>query len=215
MTDLSPRDFEAAMELGGVSRETVTDLHVYALELARWAKRINLIGPETVRDIWVRHIMDSLQLLPLASPSECWLDFGSGAGLPGMVVSCARARMGGGPVHLVESNQKKTAFLRAMKARLAPRTVIHDRRIEAVVRDMPAPDVISARAVASLDQLFAWIEPWCQGHTGGPLLLFPKGRGYEKEIRDSEGAWRYDHAVHKSRIEADSVILEIRNLRRL
>lgn len=194
-----------------VSRETMERLKAYANDLSKWAKRINLIGPGTGQDIWSRHILDSLQLITHAPNAKTWLDFGSGAGLPGMVLAIAFDNDEERQVTLVESNRKKTAFLRTMKAQYAKRAIIRDERIETFVSSHSAPDVITARAVAPLITLFDWLAPWSDGDS---VCLFPKGRGYEKELDDSAHYWRYDSTVHPSRIDPDSVVLEIRNLNR-
>src|SRR5262245_35908813 len=105
-------DREAALALVPVSRETLARLDRFVATLLTWQRRINLIAPATVREIWTRHVADSLQLLALAPTARVWLDLGSGGGFPGLVIACALAETSGTRVHLVESNGKKAAFLR-------------------------------------------------------------------------------------------------------
>lgn len=211
---LADGEFDALQARYGVSRETLERLVVYAEQLARWSKTINLIGPGTAQDIWSRHILDSLQMVGVASGLNLskgeiplqWVDFGTGAGLPGMVI----ASLGEYHVTMVESNRKKTAFLRNVKPMVAPYATIIDQRIEEFVIEAPAPSIVSARAVAHLSTLFDWLAPWLGTEM---VLLFPKGREYEKELAESRVHWHYDCTVHPSAIDPQSVILEIRHLK--
>lgn len=199
-----------------VSRETIARLRRYAEELSRWSKRINLIGPSTVDAIWERHIADSWQLVSLFPQAKHWVDLGTGAGLPGMVIAahCETKRLEDPDmrVDLVESNRKKTAFLRAVKPHIAPSTIIHDRRLEDAIPTIPRPDIVTARALASLDQLLSWNADWLMQGTRG---VFPKGRGFQEEIYIAQSQWQFECVIHKSMIDADSVILEISDLRAL
>src|SRR5918997_2907279 len=94
-------DREAALALTPVSRETLRRLDILAEELRRWQQVKNLVGPKTLDALWTRHIADSLQLLELAPEARTWLDLGSGAGFPGLVLACALADRPGAEVHLV------------------------------------------------------------------------------------------------------------------
>ena len=95
-----------------VSRETAQRLDLFVALLLKWQRVSNLIADSSVHHLWTRHIADSLQLLPLAPEARTWVDLGSGAGFPGLVLGCALADMPGARVHLIESNGKKAAFLR-------------------------------------------------------------------------------------------------------
>ncbi|MEM0899365.1 MAG: 16S rRNA (guanine(527)-N(7))-methyltransferase RsmG [Pseudomonadota bacterium] len=206
----SDDQFATARDIYPVSRETFDRLNTYAYQLTRWSKAINLIGASTEADLWDRHILDSLQLLQIAGPAKKWVDLGSGAGLPGMVIACALADVTGSTVSLVESNAKKTAFLRSMRPAVAPQTEIHTMRVEDYIRTTNTPEIVTARALASLSQLFQWVSPWLNQK---PLLILPKGRGYEKELSDTDANWSYDLTVHQSRIDPESVVLKIGNLK--
>src|ERR1700693_3785540 len=95
-----------------VSRETAARLDRFVALLLGWQQKINLIGPSTVSSLWSRHIGDSLQLLslgPTGRAAPIWVDLGSGAGFPGLVIACALADVDGAQVHLIESNAKKVA----------------------------------------------------------------------------------------------------------
>src|SRR5882724_237808 len=96
-----------ALNQDSVSRETWDRLDQFVALLQRWQKTINLVAPSTLSTLWTRHVADSLQLPKIAPQARVWVDLGSGAGFPGLVLACALADRSGGEVHLVESNQKK------------------------------------------------------------------------------------------------------------
>lgn len=193
-----------------VSRETRTRLERYHALYERWSKSINLTATSTQGDFWQRHVADSTQLLDLAPDALHWTDLGSGGGFPGMVLAIALSEKPGARVDLVESNRKKTAFLQAVKAEAAPAAVIHPVRVEDFVGSHSAPEVVTARALASLTKLLTFVAPWL---SAGSRALFHKGRGYAAEIEESHANWAYDLVIHKSRVDADSVVLDIANLR--
>src|SRR3712207_4700587 len=103
---------ESVLAAYDVSRETSARLDILVNELARWQRIKNLVGPSTLPEAWTRHVGDSLQLLAAESQARRWLDLGSGAGFPGLVIAAALAGTPGAEVHLVESNSRKCAFLR-------------------------------------------------------------------------------------------------------
>ncbi len=194
-----------------VSRETRRRLDDFAVLYEKWSPRINLTAPSTQSDFWSRHVGDSAQLFDLAPDAKHWVDLGSGGGFPGMVIAILLQDMPGARVELVESNRKKTAFLQAAKAKCAPSAVIHPDRIENVTARIRDPEIITARALAPLPKLLDLTAPWLQQ---GARALFHKGRGYASEIEDSHAKWTFDLVRHESRIDAESVILDITNLRR-
>src|SRR5262245_2955176 len=150
-----------------VSRETLRRLATYAALLEKWQAKINLVGPATLPDLWRRHFLDSAQLLPLLGhPSGTLVDLGSGAGFPGLVLTI----MTDWRVHLVDSDQRKCAFLRqvALDCGVLDRVTIHAKRIEQVTGI--AADVVTARACAPLVELLALAAPFV-GQTGRCLFL--------------------------------------------
>ena len=198
------------MQLNGVrvSRETHQRLDHFADLFRKWARTINLVAPSTKDDLWSRHIADSAQIFQLRPDARQWADLGSGGGFPGIITAIFLAELGEGWVDLIESNQKKAAFLRVALMETGARGTVHAERIGAVTARLPAPEVVSARALAELDVLCELVYPWAQK---GPNLtcLFHKGRDYKAEIEKARGRWRFDLVEHPSRIENDSVILEI------
>lgn len=193
-----------------VSRETADDLIGFETLFKKWSKAINLASPNTLETLWERHILDSVQVFKLAPQAKQWLDLGSGGGFPGIVLAVI-LKQSGGAIRLVESNGKKSAFLRNALAQFqAPGQVINA-RIESCYELIQVPEIITARALASLDKLFELTEPWM---TKGAKALFQKGRDYQREVDESLINWKFDLIRHESAIEADSVILEISNLQR-
>lgn len=194
-----------------VSRETQEKLEHFSVLFQKWAKAINLVALSTLDELWRRHIADSAQVFQL-SPSPCkWLDLGSGGGFPGVITAIFLAEAQDGWVHLVESNQKKAAFLRVALSETGARGSVHPLRIESASKALPDCDRISARALAELDPLLSYTSAWMVGKE--TRAFFHKGRDYAAEVEKARGRWVFDLIKHQSAVEPDSVILEISNLR--
>lgn len=198
-----PEDFAARFN---VSRETMAQLQAYAKQLARWNPRINLVSAATLPDQWHRHFADSAQLFALRPPTaRRWLDLGSGAGFPGLVIAImAQASAPDLRLHLVESDQRKCAFLRSVVTETGITIDISPERIESLPPQ--SADVISARALAPLPQLLAHAE----NHLApGGIGLFSKGRTVHNELAEAEQSWRFAHRVHPSLTDPEAAIVEI------
>ncbi|THV22159.1 16S rRNA (guanine(527)-N(7))-methyltransferase RsmG [Peteryoungia ipomoeae] len=200
-------------EVVDVSRETQQKLNVFVDLFRKWARTINLVAPSTLDEIWDRHVRDSLQLQSILKGPNRWIDLGSGGGFPGIITAIALTEYGAGWVDLVESNKKKCSFLRMALAETQARGTVHPIRIESAHETLSAPDAISARALAELDILFDYCEPWAISNEKLRLILH-KGRDYQAEINKARGRWQFDLIVHQSIVETDSVILEISSLKR-
>lgn len=173
-----PLSIEAFQSSTGVSRETLTRLRAFHDHLVKWQKAINLVAGGSLRDFWRRHVLDSAQLLDLAPDNaQVWVDLGSGAGFPGLVL----AILGAPEMHLVESDQRKCAFLLEAARITETRVTVHNARIEAL--EPLVADVITARALAPVPKLL----DLASRHAGaGTVALFPKGEGVDKELLDIE-----------------------------
>lgn len=148
--------------------------------LHRWQKTINLVSPASLGEVWVRHIADSAQVVRMAPSAPCWLDMGSGAGFPGLVAAILRKDVAGAVTHLVESDQRKCAFLREVSRETGSNCSIHSVRLEAFdTESRLEPDVVSARALASLPILVGYAEKYL---LKGALGLFPKGQHIDAEL---------------------------------
>jgi 16S rRNA (guanine527-N7)-methyltransferase len=203
------------MQLNGVrvSRETQERLELFAALFKKWAKSINLVAPSTLEDLWSRHIADSAQIFQLYPTPVTWADLGSGGGFPGIVTAIFLAELGSGHVNLIESNHKKAAFLRACLRECHARGTVHAMRIEEATKAIPQVDAISCRALAELDQLYSYAEPWWSRSAATRMFLH-KGRDYQREVDKARGSWEFDLVEHPSIVERDSVILEVTRLRR-
>lgn len=163
--------------------QVVKRLDIYAHLLRKWQRSINLIGPTTLASLWTRHFWDSAQLAPLAGGRTNWLDFGSGAGFPGLVVAILLAEKDDAFVQLVESDQRKCAFLREVSRETGIKTKIHNCRIEAVnVAGKEAIEVVSARALASMKNLYGYAQEYIDL---GAIGLFPKGQDVAVELTEA------------------------------
>jgi 16S rRNA (guanine527-N7)-methyltransferase len=191
-----------------VSRETLQRLEIYAALLVKWQAKINLVGPATLPDLWHRHFLDSAQLLPLLPPtSGVLVDLGSGAGFPGLVLAATTDCR----VHLLDSDQRKCAFLRqvALDCGIVDRVTIHTKRIEQVTRI--AADVVTARACAPLGELLELAEPFI-GEKGTGLFL--KGAQAEEELTQAQRHWTMRLDRRESISDPAGVILIVRHLQR-
>ncbi len=196
-----------------VSRETSKRLEHFASLFQKWAKSINLVAPSTLEDMWQRHIADSAQIYQLFPGPKRWIDLGSGGGFPGVITAIFLAELNDGWVHLVESNNKKAAFLRVALNETGARGSVHPIRIESAPSVIPSCDAISARALADLPLLLEYCAPWMTGPEKPPAF-FHKGRDYQQEVVKAVGRFQFDLVKHTSVIEPDSVVLEIANLSR-
>lgn len=194
-----------------VSRETLDRLAIHHRLLAQWNPRINLVSRASLSESWRRHFADSAQLWRYR-PAEVrfWLDLGSGAGFPGLVIAAIGADQAPSlHVTLVESDQRKAAFLRTViRAASLPATVL-DNRIESLPPQ--SADVVSARALASLDALLIHAE---KHRSPGGICLFPKGETVHNEVAEARRTWRFDPVIHPSLTDPRAAIVEIGALHR-
>jgi 16S rRNA (guanine527-N7)-methyltransferase len=203
-----PEDFAAAF---GVSRETVEKLDAYAGLLTRWQRVVNLVAPSTLSQIWHRHFADSAQILAFAPEAKCWIDLGTGAGFPGLVIAILLANHEDRIVHLVESNSRKCAFLSEVIRRTKVSAVVHAARIEDIARGgrVGVVDVVTSRALAPLSALLGLS---CGFFGENTLGLFLKGREANQEIEEAGRHWRFELRCLASRTNGDGRIVEIRKL---
>ena len=166
-----------------VSRETYDKFKLFEETLIKWQRSINLISKSTINNIWFRHLLDSAQLYPFISNIKGnILDFGSGAGFPGLVL----AIMGHKKIFLVESDQKKCTFLREVAMLCEIEVSIFNTRIENL--EYKDVDLIMSRALAPLSKLIDYVELFIDKSPSKkksfPNMLFLKGKSYKQEISD-------------------------------
>jgi len=195
-----------------VSRETFNDLQLFEQLVIKWQAHINLISPTTIDSLWQRHILDSVQPFVIKPQANVWLDIGSGGGFPGIVTAILLKHRTGTLVTLVESNNKKAAFLRLVIAELQLPARVYAQRIENFREKLPPPEIITARAFAALTDIFRMTTYWFTEKT---VALLQKGRDYEQEVQEAYANWNFNLVKHHSMIEVNSVILEIKQLHRI
>lgn len=193
-------------EVFGVSRETLLDR--YGALVRAEAQNQNLIAASTFDTLWTRHLVDSAQLIPLASdaPRGTWLDVGSGAGLPGIVAGILLDR----PVILVEPRARRVEFLRRVISELGlTRVLVQQSKVETYHPTNRAA-IVSARAVAELSQLLASTAHCTDSST---IWLLPKGRNAQSEVEAAQAKWQGVFHVEPSITQPDSGIVVAREVR--
>ena len=200
---MTPEEFAAA---ANVSRETLARLERYAELLQKWNRRINLVGRGTIDDLWRRHMLDSAQLLPLIPDGATSLvDLGSGAGFPGLVLAICGAQN----THLIESDRKKSAFLREAARETGTVVTIHNRRIEE--SESFQADIVTSRALAPLPKLLYMAGPFTNKHS---ILLFLKGKHADRELTEAAKEWNMRVDRIPSRTDPEGMILRLEAISR-
>lgn len=195
-----------------VSRETLDRLRIYADLLVKWNKRINLVAPKTIPDLWRRHIIDSAQIHSL-KPEGCksWVDIGSGGGFPGVVIAILEAELAQPlQVKLIESDQRKCAFLRTVIRETSVKADVIAQRINEVPPQ--SADVLSARALAPLDKLLLFAE---HHMTPNGVAIFPKGANAGSEVEIARKTWSFRYESIPSMTDDSAAILKISEIARV
>jgi 16S rRNA (guanine527-N7)-methyltransferase len=193
-----------------VSRETHHRLQEFYALVCKWNRAINLVSAASLEDGWRRHILDSAQLLPISGcTAGPWLDIGSGAGLPGLVVAImADETLPKVHVTLVESDRRKSTFLSQAIRQLGLKASVFPGRLESLP-EMDA-SVVSARAFAPLDKILGLAARHMSENGAG---LFMKGQTYQAELNAAQQNWRYECDVIPSKTDANAVILKVQKVR--
>lgn len=187
-------------------------LQIFVGLLAKWNAAINLVSPASMADVWTRHVADSAQVIDYAPIHRArWLDMGSGAGFPGVVIALITADTPN-PVEmiLVESDQRKAAFLSTVSRETGVPMIIHAARIEAVAPQNV--DIVSARALAPLVKLCAFAERHL-AQDGAALFL--KGGHYDAEIAEARRTWSFSLDMGRSSTDPAGAILIMKDFRRV
>ena len=203
-----------------VGNETIERFDHYHSLVVKWQPAQNLVSRETLAHFWVRHICDSSALIKIAGSKGVWLDFGSGAGFPGLVTAILQKQLStddpSSVVHLVESNKRKVAFLRTVIRETGINAVVHPLRIEEfIAKSDIKPDFISARAVTALKNLLSFSENYV---SEGSVCFFHKGRDINGEIAEAANIFDFDLVKHSQVLpgnhQSDGVIAEVGAIRR-
>jgi len=201
---------DADLERCNVSRESRVRLERFVALLLQWQARINLISPATVPDVWHRHVLDSLQLVPLLPAGITgFADLGSGSGFPALPLAIAT----GLEAHLYESNGKKVAFLREALRLCQCRGFVHQVRLEQLKgTTVPKIQLVTARALAPLTELLLLAEPFL---AAGAVALFHKGQDVDAELTEASKSWRIQATRFPSLTDSRAVILKVEEARRV
>ncbi len=185
-----------------IPREIIEKLKEYQELVLKWNNTINLVSHNSVRDFWLRHVIDSLQLLQYIDNKDiCLIDVGAGAGFPGIVLSIAGIKS----VTLIESDIRKCVFLEKASNISDNNIKVINQRTEKTEFDC---NILVCRAFAPLSMIFSYTE----NIVVKEKFLLLKGKNYYAELEAAKKNWSFDYSVHKSMTSEEGKILEIRNL---
>jgi 16S rRNA (guanine527-N7)-methyltransferase len=208
LADQLAEDRRDALRLVPVSRETERRLAILVELLDRWRHKINLVSNATFASVWTRHIADSAQLPALAPDAKRWLDMGSGAGFPGLVIAVQLADVPGAIIHCIESDGRKCAFLREATRATGAAAMIHPVRVEAIEQNsLGTVDAVTARAFAPLPLTLKLARPWMER---GAIAVFPRGESAKDQIAALPEASAYAIETLQSVVNPKAAILRIR-----
>ena len=205
MTVNSDSDLMAILD---VSRETNDRLTALVALLVKWNAAVNLVSKDTLSHVWQRHILDSAQIFKLGSDAKVWADLGSGGGFPGLVVAILAAEKS--PlmqVVLVESDQRKAAFLAQASQSLGVHTKIIADRIEKI--GALNADIVSARALAPLPLLCSFAARHLAPHGAA---IFLKGRSFHTELVLAQASWNFSLQTHASITDPSAFVLVLKEI---
>ena len=203
---MTPDEFQA---LRGATPAQMADLETLVEQLTAANAVMNLVGPDSLPDVWNRHVFDSAQLLDLAPNAKTWADLGAGAGFPGLVLAILLKGRSDSHVWLIDSLGKRCRFLQeAVEALSLRATVVNGRAEEQRVK----VDVCTARALAPMERLLGYAQPYLQRGAQG---LFLKGEKAEAELIEARKVWQFDSDLSISRSDPRGRIVSVRSLRRV
>jgi 16S rRNA (guanine527-N7)-methyltransferase len=203
---LTPADYQT---LTGATPDQMADLEAFVARLLEANAVMNLVGPDTLPDVWNRHIRDSAQLLDMKPEAGTWADLGAGAGFPGVVLAILLKARPGAHVWLIDSLGKRCRFLQEVVDALGlPATVINGRAEDQTLK----VDVVTARAVAPMERLLGYAQPYLQRGAQG---LFLKGEKAEAELIEARKVWQFESDLAASRSDPRGRIVSVRSLRRV
>lgn len=203
---MTPSEFQVVRS---ATPAQMADLRTLIERLTAANAVMNLVGPDTIPDVWNRHIFDSAQLLDLVPEAGTWADLGAGAGFPGLVLAILLKDRADSHVWLVDSLGKRCRFLQEVVDALSLRaTVVNGRAEDQRIK----VDVVTARALAPMDRLLGYAQPYLQRGAQG---LFLKGEKAEVELIEARKVWQFDSSLSVSRSDPRGRIVSVRSLRRV
>ena len=203
---MTPTEFQA---LTNATPAQMGDLERFIARLTEANAVMNLIGPDTLPDVWNRHIWDSAQLLEHAPVAQSWADLGAGAGFPGIVLAIMLKTQPKSHVWLIDSLGKRCRFLQEVVDSLSLRATVLNGRAE---DNAVTVEVVTARAVAPMEKLLGYAQPYLQrGATG----LFLKGEKAEAEVAEARKVWQFKSNLSISRSDPRGRIVSVRGISRV
>ena len=203
---MTPTEFQA---LTNATPAQMGDLERFITRLTEANAVMNLIGPDTLPDVWKRHIWDSAQLLEHAPGAQSWADLGAGAGFPGIVLAIMLKTQPKSHVWLIDSLGKRCRFLQEVVDGLSLRATVLNGRAE---DNAVTVEVVTARAVAPMEKLLGYAQPYLQrGATG----LFLKGEKAEAEVAEARKVWQFKSNLSISRSDPRGRIVSVRGISRV
>ena len=197
------------LEKYNVSHETIEQLKLYLSLLQEWQSKFNLVSKSSLEDAWNRHFLDSAQLFQyIPQSAQTLVDFGSGAGFPGMVLAImAKEKTPYLKISLVESIKKKTMYLNEVSCQTDTQVNIINDRIENLKKTKF--DVITSRAMTALKDLLLYAAPFCHDKT---VCIFPKGKNYALELSEAHKIWHFKCHIEANEISDEGKILIITDI---
>jgi 16S rRNA (guanine527-N7)-methyltransferase len=191
-----------------VSAEQLADLHRFQTMVEETNAVMNLVGPATLPEFWGRHVLDSAQLLRVTPGARIWADLGAGAGFPGLVLAILLKSDPSTQVHLIDSLGKRCRFLREVVQALDLPADVHEARAESLRIKV---EVVTARALAPLEKLLGFAQPYFRLGAEG---LFLKGEKAEAELREARKSWKVEADLLPSMSDPRGRVVRIRRLDR-
>ncbi len=199
-------DFRCLIDVSDAVFENIITYHALLL---KWNRAINIVSPKTLHQAWHRHLIDSAQVAQyVPNDTNVYADLGCGGGFPGLLIAMMRPAL---ETHLVESDERKCQFMRSVVRETSLKNVtIHTKRIEDAYEDL-TPDFVTARALASLEQLFDYCLPWVQKN---PALGFGfmKGMRSSEEVDIAKARYNFTLQSHDSITDSTAQILIVEKL---
>ncbi len=203
---MTPAEFQS---LTRASDAVMADIDAFRLRLIEANAVMNLVGPDSLPDFWNRHAWDSAQLLDHAGEARTWADLGAGAGFPGVILALLLKGRSGAHVWLIDSLGKRCRFLQEIVTALdLPASVVNGRAEEQAIK----VDVVTARAVAPMERLLAYAQPYV---VRGAQAVFLKGERAQDELIAARKVWHFQSDLFPSRSDPRGRIVAVRSLRRV
>jgi len=203
---MNSEDRAVALGIAPGLEDIAERLAVYDQLLRRWQPKINLVGRSTLNAIWTRHFADSAQLAEFGNLGGQWVDLGSGAGFPGLVLALLQRFRGVGEMHLIESDSRKAAFLREVSRETGANAFIHNDRCEDVLPEL-TPSVLTSRAMADIATRLQYASPFVEK---GAVGLFLKGRDVGAELTRTSIPSNFSIVLAPSKVDPTGAIVQVR-----